>query len=200
MEKQEQDSIQAFDTLYTTNQIQILKILLPYCAPDIQRNLAVMIRFLELQYTIFFVRSHPEAFRSPPLPLSFGELCEKIRGYCPPALRALLDQFQSIQNAMQMYEEMKQMMELFGDIAPGPEGQSEESGTSMDDTSMDDTSMDDTSMDGAFKNGTPMGDSPMDPLNMLMGMLSPSQKEMFQMFQSEFQTEAAEKKPPEKEN
>ena len=60
--------------------------------------------------------------------------------------------------------------------------------------------MDDTSMDGAFKNGTPMGDSPMDPLNMLMGMLSPSQKEMFQMFQSEFQTEAAEKKPPEKEN
>lgn len=60
MEKQEQDSIQAFDTLYTTNQIQILKILLPYCAPDIQRNLAVMIRFLELQYTIFFVRSHPK--------------------------------------------------------------------------------------------------------------------------------------------
>lgn len=175
MEKQEQDSIQAFDTLYTTNQIQILKILLPYCAPDIQRNLAVMIRFLELQYTIFFVRSHPEAFRSPPLPLSFGELCEKIRGYCPPALRAMLDQFQSIQNAMQMYEEMKQMMELFGDIAPGPEGQSEESETSM-------------------------GDSPMDPLSMLMGMLSPSQKEMFQMFQSEFQTEAAEKKPPEKEN
>ena len=80
MEKQEQDSIQAFDTLYTTNQIQILKILLPYCAPDIQRNLAVMIRFLELQYTIFFVRSHPEAFRSPPLPLSFGELCEKNQG------------------------------------------------------------------------------------------------------------------------
>ena len=193
MEKQEQDSIQAFDTLYTTNQIQILKILLPYCAPDIQRNLAVMIRFLELQYTIFFVRSHPEAFRSPPLPLSFGELCEKIRGYCPPALRALLDQFQSIQNAMQMYEEMKQMMELFGDAGTASESRSREAGSPEDPSSMDGPSSTDgfSSMDRF---------SSMDPMSMLMGMLSPSQKEMFQMFQSEFQTEAAEKKPPEKEN
>lgn len=192
MEKQEQDSIQAFDTLYTTNQIQILKILLPYCAPDTQRSLAVMIRFLELQYTLSFVRSHPEAFRSPPS-LSFGELCEKIRGYCPPALRSMLDQFQSMQNAMQMYEEMKQMMELFGDAGTASESRSREAGSSEDPSSMDGPSSTDgfSSMDRF---------SSMDPMSMLMGMLSPSQKEMFQMFQSEFQTEAAEKKPPEKEN
>lgn len=194
MEKQEQDSIQAFDTLYTTNQIQILKILLPYCAPDTQRSLAVMIRFLELQFTASFVRSHPEAFRSPPLPFSFGELCEKIRGYCPPALRAMLDQLQSMQNAMQMYEEMKQMMDLFGDIGFSPEGQSGKSDASMDNNSMDNSSMDNNSMDSGF-----MGSSSPDPFSMLMGMLSPSQKEMFRMFQSEFQTEAAEKRPPEKE-
>ncbi|HJC56613.1 MAG TPA: hypothetical protein H9700_04495 [Candidatus Eisenbergiella intestinipullorum] len=173
MEKQEQDSIQAFDTLYTTNQIQILKILLPYCAPDTQRSLAVLIRFLELQYTLSFVRSHPEAFHSPPS-LSFEELCEKISSYCPPALRTMLEQFQSMQNAMRMYEEMRQMMELFGDAGTGPTGGSKESASSE-------------------------GPS-LDPMSMLMGMLSPSQKEMFQMFQSEFQTEAAEKKPPEKEN
>ena len=198
MEKQEQDSIQAFDTLYTTNQIQILKILLPYCAPDTQRSLAVMIRFLELQYTLSFVRSHPEAFRSPPY-LSFGELCEKIRGYCPPALRSMLDQFQSMQNAMQMYEEMKQMMELFGDAGTASESRSREAGSSEDPSSMDGpSSMDDpSSMDG-FSSMDRF--SSMDPMSMLMGMLSPSQKEMFQMFQSEFQTEAAEKKPPEKEN
>ncbi len=192
MEKQEQDSIQAFDTLYTTNQIQILKILLPYCAPDTQRSLAVMIRFLELQYTLSFVRSHPEAFRSPPS-LSFGELCEKIRGYCPPALRSMLDQFQSMQNAMQMYEEMKQMMELFGDAGTTSESRSREAGSPEDLSSMDGPSSTDgfSSMDRF---------SSMDPMSMLMGMLSPSQKEMFQMFQSEFQTEAAEKKPPEKEN
>ena len=192
MEKQVQDSIQAFDTLYTTNQIQILKILLPYCAPDTQRSLAVMIRFLELQYTLSFVRSHPEAFRSPPS-LSFGELCEKIRGYCPPALRSMLDQFQSMQNAMQMYEEMKQMMELFGDAGTTSESRSREAGSPEDLSSMDGPSSTDgfSSMDRF---------SSMDPMSMLMGMLSPSQKEMFQMFQSEFQTEAAEKKPPEKEN
>ena len=162
MEKQEQDSIQAFDTLYTTNQIQILKILLPYCAPDTQRSLAVMIRFLELQYTLSFVRSHPEAFRSPPS-LSFGELCEKIRGYCPPALRSMLDQFQSMQNAMQMYEEMKQMMELFGDAGTTSESRSREAGSPEDLSSMDGPSSTDgfSSMDRF---------SSMDPMSMLMGM------------------------------
>ena len=38
--------------LYTTNQIQIMKILLPYCSPDSRRGLAVMIKFMEFDYTL----------------------------------------------------------------------------------------------------------------------------------------------------
>ncbi|HJA94555.1 MAG TPA: hypothetical protein H9717_15825 [Candidatus Eisenbergiella merdipullorum] len=165
MGKQDQDSIQAFDALYTTNQIQILKILLPFCPSETRKSLVVMIRFLELQYALAFVRSNPECFRDPPIPFSLNEIYEKISSYCPPQLRSMLEQIRSMQNAMQMYEEMKQVMELFGGTdqdGEGKEGQDKEG-------------QDAASPDEAF-----------DPMSMLMGMLSPSQKEMFQMFQSEF--------------
>lgn len=198
MGKQDQDSIQAFDALYTTNQIQIMKILLPFCPPETRRSLAVIIRFLEFQYTLTLVRSHPECFRDPPLPFSLGDICEKISGYCPPQLRSLLEQVQSMQNAMQMYEEMKQVMDLFGEENFMEKEQEKKSQDGASDRN------EETDFQGQEAEGF------MDPLNMLMGMLSPSQKEMFQMFQSGFQksefqksqvlAEAAEKKPPEKEN
>ena len=115
MEKLEPDSIQAFDALYTTNQIQVLKLLLPFCSPQTQRSLAILIRLLELNYTIGFVRSHPEAFHDPSDSLSFPDLCVKIRGFCPPQLQAMLDQLMSFQNAMQMYEQIKPLLELFAE-------------------------------------------------------------------------------------
>lgn len=206
MEKQEQDSIQAFDTLYTTNQIQILKILLPYCAPDTQKSLTVMIRFLELQYTLSFVRSHPECFRSPSRSLSLGELCEKIKGYCPAPLRSMLEQFQSMQNAMQMYEEMKQMMELFGDAAPFSQNEGGERGSSVENAgkehepspspfSTEDNSEKASSAETSFAESSFTDAFSADPMSMLMGMLSPSQKEMFRLFQSEFQNPREQETP-----
>ena len=100
MEKRDNDSIQAYDTLYTTNQIQILKILLPYCGQDIRRSLAVLIKFLELQYTLAFTLTHPECFREPPLPFSLNDLCDRIKGYCPPQPFSMLEQFQAMQNPL----------------------------------------------------------------------------------------------------
>ncbi|HJD32041.1 MAG TPA: hypothetical protein H9912_08885 [Candidatus Eisenbergiella stercorigallinarum] len=69
MEKLEPDSIQAFDALYTTNQIQVLKLLLPFCSPQTQRSLAILIRLLELNYTIGL--SGPTRRPSMPLPTPF---------------------------------------------------------------------------------------------------------------------------------
>ena len=56
MEKQETDCITAFDTLYTTNQLQMLKILLPYMQPDMQSYIAVYIKLNELLVTLHFSR------------------------------------------------------------------------------------------------------------------------------------------------
>ena len=127
MEKHDKDFLQTFDALYTTNQIQIMKILLPYCNPDSRRGLAVMIKFMEFDYTLRFAAD--------------GK-----------------------------------------DSAP-------ESG-----------------QDGEKAGNNPFSAGGMNPMDMLMGMLSPDQQSMFQMFQSDFNTEAAstgntdmQDSPPERE-
>ena len=55
MEDQSSKIIAAFDSLFTTNRIQILKILLPRLAPEHQSGFAVYIKLLELQYTLSFL-------------------------------------------------------------------------------------------------------------------------------------------------
>ena len=182
MEKNDKDYLQTFDALYTTNQIQIMKILLPYCSPDSRRGLAVMIKFMEFDYTLRLTRSHPESFRDEAVPFSLSDICDKIKNYCPPQVRSMLEQFQSIQNAMQMYEEMKQYMDLFQGMstneADGTAAAASGSGP------VPEAGQDNKENTG----GNPFG---MNPMDMVMGMLSPEQQSMFQMFQSDFNTEAA---------
>ena len=225
MEKQEPDSIQAFDALYTTNQIQILKLLLPFCPPQTQRSLAVLIRLLELNYTIGFVRSHPEAFHAPPDSLSLPDLCAKIRGFCPPQLQAMLDQLMSFQNAMQMYEQIKPLLELFAEQSADSGSPQDTDGSFPPDT--DSGSSQDTdsgSPQGAKTQGKETRDKEVrdkevqngndapgrsadplpDPAELLAGMLSPSQWELFQMLQKGFQTAedagSPDRKKDQKEN
>ena len=199
MEKHDKDFLQTFDALYTTNQIQIMKILLPYCNPDSRRGLAVMIKFMEFDYTLRFARTHPETFREEALPFSLIDICDKIKNYCSPQVRSMLEQFQSIQNAMQMYEEMKQYMDLFQGM-----GTNDTDGAAGAADGKD--SAPESGQDGEKAGNNPFFSGGMNPMDMLMGMLSPDQQSMFQMFQSDFNTEAAstgntdmQDSPPERE-
>ena len=54
------DKAAAFDTLFTSNRIQILKILAYYMDPRLLKGLAVYIKMSELQYTLTLFRRHPE--------------------------------------------------------------------------------------------------------------------------------------------
>lgn len=60
MEEQGSKAISAFDSLFTTNRIQMLKILLPRLAPGQQGAFAVYIKLMELQYTLNLLHSHPD--------------------------------------------------------------------------------------------------------------------------------------------
>ena len=60
MEETQQKKVMAFDNLFTTNRIQILKILLSYMAPSTQKTLAIYIKFLELQYTLTLFQNYPD--------------------------------------------------------------------------------------------------------------------------------------------
>lgn len=58
MEEQDNDNdyVLVFDHFYTNNHIQIMKTLLPYIDSAAMPMLPVMIKYLELQYTIKLVR------------------------------------------------------------------------------------------------------------------------------------------------
>ena len=68
MDEKEQDNVAAFDMLFTTNQIQIMKTLLPCFDRPMQKYLAIYIKYQELQYTLEKIK------------LRMGRL-EKIEGF-----------------------------------------------------------------------------------------------------------------------
>ena len=157
----------AFDALYTNNQIQKLKVLLPYIEPSMQKHMAIYIKYMELQYTMDMFRKHPFQICSannkekPDL----KKLCRELKPYCSEAEAKQMDQMASIFQTMEMYQEMSQtmssMQELFPDMGAGFFGSS---GNNDSDNFSDNASF-------------------MESL--LMGMLSPEQKAMFEAFSSQ---------------
>lgn len=165
----ENESIITFDTLYTTNHIQILKILLPYVERKNQKTLAILIKYMEFQYTLQYFSSHPYVLGAAEIPdkqepekdgFDFFSLLEQIKAFCSPREKAMLDQISNMRQAMSMYEEVKNMMQLFETMSAGAnsDGQNPEDGMSYQE-----------------------GSSPMD---FLKTMLSPEQQAMFEIFQS----------------
>ena len=59
MEQKDTSQISAFDTLFSNNHIQMLKVLLPYMDNQFQKYLAIYIKFQELQVALNFVRKRP---------------------------------------------------------------------------------------------------------------------------------------------
>lgn len=163
MDSKQPDKIAAFDTLYTNNHIQMLKILFPNVQKEFRHRLAVYIKYLELQYTISLRESSPFSLNfcsgedSPPF--DFGTLCDELSPFCSEKERSYLTQFKNMQNMIKQYKEieaaMAMMKELFPEGMAGPDSTGSE-------------------------NSNPFGFSP----DMLMQLLSPEQQTLFSMFQN----------------
>lgn len=151
MEKKPTRPMTPFDEITTPYSFSILKLLLPYLAPSNQYSLWIMIKFLELRYTISLFK-HPEqvsrnhSFGS--FPDSPAALLDEITPYLPPEQSQMADTFRNILNIM----DMMQMLQPSGDSQ--------------------------TSADSAF--------SGINPMDLMMGMLSPEQQEMFRSYQNIF--------------
>lgn len=180
MEPCENEVIAAFDTLYTQNHIQILKVLLPYFDPAIQKNIAVWIKYMELQYTMVCAKRHPamvccETLEKPDI----ADIFEKIKNFCTPQERAVFGHICSMKKSLEMYEEMKGMMELFEQLSPeqnpfaGIFSETEEPAPRQNTSTRNN---DDAS--GSFST---------EPMELLKGLLSPEQLSMFEAFSSSFQ-------------
>lgn len=113
------DKVLAFDTLFTTNHIKMLKVLMFYFDSSTQKMLAVFIRFLELQYTISYFQKHPAPFpnktkKEPDM----QELCRKLRPYCAPDEQKKLDQLLQMQQSMENFRQISQTMEMVKELFP----------------------------------------------------------------------------------
>lgn len=168
---EEAANVTAFDALYTTNQIQKLKVLLPYIEPPMQKNLAVYIKYMELQYTMNYVRKHPfqisgcsiSSDRKPDL----QSLCRQLSLYSSPEEIRQLDQFRNMLKTMETVQEMSQTFSALQEIFPDMSAASPFGNTASEESS-----------DGS-------GSSSFSMMDMLMNMLTPEQKEMFEMFQQQ---------------
>lgn len=165
MDEKDQDHVLAFDTLFTTNRVQIIKCLLPYLDYELQRSLAIMIKYQELKYTISYFQNHPYQICScskadkPDI----HKLLLTLLPYCSQSQKEMLKQVDQMFSAMEMYQEMSQMMELMKDVK-GPENG-------------------DSSEDSQNTSSSPFS------MDMLLNMLGPEQKEMIDMLKGVFPNE-----------
>ena len=120
MTEKGQEKIIAFDTLFTTNQIQMLKILLTYVEPSHQKAMAVYIKFLELQYTLTFFQQYPSS------PLKFPKeeklnattLCDEILPFCNPSQQEMLNNMKNIYQNYENMQEIMQMVQMMKELCP----------------------------------------------------------------------------------
>lgn len=122
-----QDKISAFDTLFTNNHIQMLKILYSHLDRSAQKTIAVYIKFLELQYTLKFFRQTSLPCHERQSSPDIATLCDEIMPFCDlkeqerlQNIRNMIKNFENMQEMMQMMEVMKDFMPQGSDGAASP--------------------------------------------------------------------------------
>lgn len=153
MAENKQYGIDVFDTLFTNNHICMMKLMLPLLPSSLQKNIAIYIKYLELQYTLQYFSRHPLGLMGTTSSHMAGEtdtVLNSMLPYCTPKERQNLTQ---IRNMIQTMENMKDMMEMLETMKElFPEGFSG-NGENMDFSQM--TEMFSAFGGGIFPNGAP---------------------------------------------
>ncbi len=117
MDNHEIDPVTAFDTLYTSNQLQMLKIVLPYMDGEIQRFIAIYIKLNEFILTLNF------SFGSYPVkkePDMMG-MIKYLSPYLSDSEKEMMNQFSSMQENMEQFKQMSAMMQMMNEMGGSPE-------------------------------------------------------------------------------
>lgn len=157
MDSGEHSKVIAFDTLFSTNHIQMLKILLPCLENQLQKKLAIYIKFLELQYTLDFYKKNPYplcgCMKKESAP-DIGKLCSELLPFCTEKEKKQMEQIRSFLQNMEMYKEMAQTMDMMKDILPNMPTNSDENNIGKD----------------------------FDIMETLLNLLTPEQQQMYELF------------------
>lgn len=116
------DKIAAFDTPYTNNHIQMLKILLPVIGREQRHKMAVYIKYMELQYTMSLAKSSPFSFNicteSENTSVDFGELLDELFPFCAEKEQAMVKNLKNILETFKQYKEMESTMSMMKEMFP----------------------------------------------------------------------------------
>lgn len=128
MEEKGTSLIAAFDSLFTNNRIQMLKVLLSWLPPSQQGGFAIYIKFLELQYTFTLLRRHPETRFAGSKQLSADffsgdnadtiELLDELLPFSSPDERVKIEGMKNMLQSMSKMKEMMEMMEMLKEMFP----------------------------------------------------------------------------------
>lgn len=122
MDTKQTDKIAAFDTLYTNNHIQMLKILIPVIGSKQRHKLAVYIKYMELQYTMSLANSPPFPFNicaeSENTSVDFGELLDELFPFCTEKEQGMIKNLRNILETFNQYKEMEATMSMMKDFFP----------------------------------------------------------------------------------
>lgn len=198
MDSNERNKVIAFDTLFCTNHIQMLKIIMSYMDNQTQKSMAIYIKFLELNYTIEFFKKHPyplcgcvEKETSPDI----FKMCTELLPYCTENEKKQIEQIRNIFQGIEMYKEMSKTMDMMKDFMPdmtdfmnfapnvsafaasGPDTCT--SAATTEDNVITLEQLDSSPADNNSSSGNSGG---FDMMNLLMNMLTPEQKQMYEMF------------------
>lgn len=101
-----------FDEITSNQNLQILKLILPYTPPETQRFLAVYVKFSELQYTMDFFQYfkkelHTQDFEKKAF--SPFDMIQEIQPYLPKHFSETLDKILNILNMLELFETLQEM-------------------------------------------------------------------------------------------
>lgn len=162
---EQSDAILTFDTLYTTNEIQILKLALPLLSPQLQPYAALLIKCRELQHCLDRLPKTKIEYAS--LQLSYLDaFLDSALPYCNEKQGATIKQLKQLKHSIDMFDKMKGMMSMFGE----------------------DGATDLASLFQAF--GQPASTQPENsPEDLLRSVMSGDQADLFEQFKKKFEEE-----------
>lgn len=112
MEEWNINQMTPFDQHVSTQPLQLMKLLIPYLPPKIQRVFAIYIKFLEFQYTLSFFQSfHKKAH-------STQDMIQDLKPYLPSSAAESLDNFLNLLSMMEVFQTMQNSSDENSDWNP----------------------------------------------------------------------------------
>lgn len=111
MEPKDFNRMTPFDQLVSTQNLQMVKLLIPYTPPETQRLLAVYVKFSELQHTLDFFQNfkselHAQDFEKKTF--SPMDILQEIRPYLPNQTSETLDTMLNMMSMMELFETFRE--------------------------------------------------------------------------------------------